>query len=99
MEQGSSLRKLFNAKECKMQIVQFAIGIIGLMIGLSTLTKETVPQIQKIMHGYSENSQIQYFYRGEDAMYRYYSDNTGVYWSRVSHQGVIEYAKNPELIQ
>ena len=45
----------------------------------------------------SEISQmgIQWQYRGNDGIWRYYSDGSGRYWCRVNIQGVQEYCENP----
>lgn len=45
----------------------------------------------------SEISQmgIHWQYRGNDGVWRYYSDPAGRYWARVNIQGVYEYSENP----
>lgn len=40
--------------------------------------------------------QISWQYRGNDGVWRYYSDTTGRYWARVNIQGVYEYTENPQ---
>lgn len=39
---------------------------------------------------------INWQYRGNDGTWRYYSDPTGRYWSRVNIQGVYEYSESPQ---
>ncbi len=39
---------------------------------------------------------INWQYRGNDGTWRYYSDPTGRFWSRVNIQGVYEYSENPQ---
>lgn len=91
-----------------MTLLQLAIGIVSLVVGLATLTKESAPYIQKMAEQRRQNEivrkaseqarmNIQYFYRGNDGTYRYYSDSTGQYWTRVNIQGVYEYAQNPQV--
>lgn len=91
-------------------VLQVAIGVIGLIVGLVTLTKESAPYVQRMRdqqhHQYlakqadiQSRMNIQYIYRGNDGTYRYYSDNTGTYWTRVNIQGVIEYAQNPSVVR
>lgn len=36
-------------------------------------------------------------FRGHDGTWRYYSDPTGRYWSRVNIQGVYEYSENNQI--
>lgn len=38
---------------------------------------------------------IQWQYRSNDGVWRYYSDGTGRYWCRVNIQGVQEYCESP----
>lgn len=40
---------------------------------------------------------IQWQYRSNDGLWRYYSDQTGQYWCRVNIQGVYEYSENPQI--
>lgn len=40
--------------------------------------------------------QIAWQYRGNDGTWRYYSDNTGRFWTRVNIQGIYEYCENPQ---
>lgn len=40
---------------------------------------------------------IQWQYRGNDGVWRYYSDGNGQYWCRVNIQGIYEYSENPQL--
>jgi hypothetical protein len=42
---------------------------------------------------------VNWQYRGNDGVWRYYSDEANVYWCRVNIQGVYEYAQNPNLRQ
>lgn len=96
------------SKGFAMGVLQLAIGIVSLIVGLATISKESAPYIQKIQEQNHQkqiiqraNAQshmnIQYYYRGNDASYRYYSDIHGYYWKRENIQGVIEYAQNPQL--
>lgn len=39
---------------------------------------------------------INWQYRGNDGTWRYYSDPTGRFWSRVNIQGVYEYCENTQ---
>lgn len=43
------------------------------------------------------NMGISWQYRGNDGAWRYYSDPTGRYWSRVNIQGVYEYCENIQI--
>jgi hypothetical protein len=43
------------------------------------------------------NMGINWQYRGNDGTWRYYSDPTGRYWSRVNIQGVYEYTENNQI--
>lgn len=83
-----------------MGILQIAIAIVSLLVGLSTLGRESAPLISKVIEQRAVQSKIdiEYIYRNEDGMYRYYSDSTNYYWKRVSIHGVVEYAQNPELL-
>lgn len=38
---------------------------------------------------------INWQYRSNDGVWRYYSDSTGRYWCRVNIQGTYEYSENP----
>lgn len=40
---------------------------------------------------------LQWQYRGNDGLWRYYSDPSGRYWARVNIQGVYEYSESPHL--
>lgn len=40
---------------------------------------------------------ISWQYRGHDGTWRYYSDPTGRFWSRVNIQGVYEYCENTQI--
>jgi len=42
------------------------------------------------------NMKIEWQYRGNDGTWRYYSDPSGRFWSRVNIQGVYEYSENPQ---
>jgi hypothetical protein len=90
-----------------MGILQIVIGVVGLIVGLTTLTKESAPYVQKFIERQHQEEivkratvqsqmNIQYIYRGNDGTYRYYSDANGVFWMRVNIQGVVEYAQNPQ---
>lgn len=41
------------------------------------------------------NMGINWQYRSNDGVWRYYSDPTGHFWCRVNIQGVYEYSENP----
>ena len=41
---------------------------------------------------------LEWQYRSDDGMWRYYSDPTGRYWCRVNIQGVYEYSENPQYV-
>jgi hypothetical protein len=45
------------------------------------------------------NMNIQWIYRNNDGIYRYYSDPTNHYWCRVNIQGIYEYSENPQYTQ
>lgn len=40
---------------------------------------------------------IPWQYRGNDGVWRYYSDDSGRYWFRTNIQGVQEYSENPQF--
>lgn len=42
------------------------------------------------------NMGLEWQYRSNDGLWRYYSDPTGRYWCRVNIQGVYEYSENPQ---
>jgi hypothetical protein len=99
-----------NEKRGFMFALQILISVVSLLVGLSQITKESAPYIEKVKE-HQKQAQIlkqadeqarmnlQYVYRGNDGVYRYYSDPSNVYWSRVNIQGVIEYARNPNIIR
>jgi hypothetical protein len=85
--------------------LQLAIGIVSLLVGFAQIAKEGTPLVQKaLVHQQQVAAQqratqqaqmnIQYHYRGNDNIWRYYSDATGRYWTRVNVQGVVEYCQN-----
>lgn len=80
-----------------MAVLQLALGIVSLLMGLATLSKDSAPIVQKMLQQQNiqrvNEQSIQYNYRYSDGNYRYYSDNSGYYWSRVNVQGVVEYAR------
>lgn len=93
-----------------MGMLQLALGIISLIVGIATISKESAPIIQKLQEQHYHNQivrkattqasmNIQYVYRGSDVNYRYYSDTSGYYWKRENIQGIIEYAQNPNVIR
>lgn len=97
-----------SSKGSAMGFLQLAIGIIGLVVGLVTLTKESAPYVKRIREQSIQhenmlrateqaNMNLQYIYRGNDGTYRYYSDNSGVYWYRTNIEGIVEYARNPNV--
>ncbi len=90
--------------------LQILISVVSLLVGLTQITKESAPYVQKVIEKQHQvaaqeratrQSQmgLQYQYRGNDGMWRYYSDPTNVYWARVNLQGTIEYAQNPVTIR
>lgn len=92
-----------------MVALQILISVVSLLVGLTQITKESAPYIQKYseQHRQAEiqkqadmqaRMNIQYHYRGNDGTWRYYSDVSGLYWCRVNIQGVTEYARNPHMI-
>lgn len=94
------------SKGFAMGILQLAIGIVSLIVGLATISRESAPYIQKAIEKKHQeditrraNEQarmnIQYIYRYNDGVYRYYSDIGGYYWKRENIQGIVEYAQNP----
>ena len=96
------------SKGIAMTLLQLAIGVVSLVVGLATLSKESAPYVQKMMEqrrqaevarraDQQSKMNLQYHYRGNDGVYRYYSDSTGYYWIRVNIQGVYEYAQNPDV--
>ena len=97
-------------KGVKMFYLQLAIGIVSLLVGLTQITKEGTPYVQKVIEKQHQvaaqeratrqsQMSLQYQYRGNDGTWRYYSDPTNVYWARVNLQGTIEYAQNPATIR
>lgn len=42
------------------------------------------------------NMGLEWQYRSDDRLWRYYSDPTGRYWCRVNVQGIYEYSENPQ---
>jgi hypothetical protein len=93
------------SKGVAMTVLQVAIGIVSLIVGIATLSKESAPYIQRMKEQQYQNEisrlateqsqmNIQYYYWGNDGVYRYYTDNTGVYWYRINIQGVVEYARH-----
>jgi len=92
-----------------MVALQILISVVSLLVGLTQITKESVPYIQKISEQHQQSviqrqadqqarMNLQYHYRGNDGTWRYYSDSSGLYWCRVNIQGVTEYARNPNVI-
>lgn len=43
--------------------------------------------------------QIQWHYKSNDGVWRYYSDESNRYWCRVNIQGIYEYSENPNYRQ
>jgi hypothetical protein len=95
-----------------MLYIQVAAAVVGLILGLVQMTKESAPYIQQRIEQKkvadiqaesvrlaTEQSQMQldYQYRGNDGTWRYYSDPTNNFWVRVNINGVQEYARNPQL--
>lgn len=96
------------SKGVAVTLLQLAIGVVSLVVGLATLSKESAPYVQKMVEQRRQNElikkaseqakmNIQYFYRGNDGTYRYYSDYNGIYWRRENIQGIVEYAQNPQV--
>jgi hypothetical protein len=99
-----------NEKRGFMFALQILISVVSLLVGLSQITKESAPYIEKVKEHQKQaqvlkqadeqaRMNLQYVYRGNDGVYRYYSDPSNVYWSRVNIQGVIEYARNPNIVR
>jgi hypothetical protein len=99
-----------NIKKGIMFALQILISVVSLLVGLSQITKESAPYVQKMSEQHKQaqvlkqadeqaRMNLQYMYRGNDGVYRYYSDSSNVYWSRVNIQGVIEYARNPNIVR
>lgn len=93
-----------------MGILQLAIGIVSLIVGLATITKESAPYYHRmveqqkrseIVRCATEQSRmnIHYIYRYNDGVYRYYSDNSGYYWYRINIQGIVEYARVGNVVR
>jgi len=89
--------------------VQIAVGVASLFLALLQGAKETQPYVQqykehqKIEHAKHTAAVIagmnlQWQYRGNDGVWRYYSDPTNRFWSRVNIQGVTEYSENPAYV-
>lgn len=55
-------------------------------------TQEAQKRAQMIAH-----MNISWQYRGNDGTWRYYSDPTGRFWSRVNIQGTYEYCENIQI--
>jgi hypothetical protein len=86
--------------------LQIAAAVMSILLGLVQMTKESAPIVGKIQETRrqedacrkaSEISRmgIQWQYRGNDGVWRYYSDSSGRYWFRVNIQGIQEYSENP----
>jgi hypothetical protein len=93
--------------------LQIAAAIVSLLLGITQMTKESVPFVDKIKQNQQQNEiakkqreaqskatkiasmNIQWNYRGNDGVWRYYSDMNNFYWCRVNIQGVYEYSENP----
>jgi hypothetical protein len=78
--------------------LQLAMGIVSLLIGITQMTKESMPLVKTIV-AQSQSPNPNFQYRYSDTNYRYYSDPTGRYWSRVNVQGYIEYAEIPTTVR
>lgn len=90
--------------------LQLAIGIVSLLVGLTQMTKEGTPLLRQVVqhqHQVAEQYRayrqsqmnLNYVYRGNDGTWRYYSDPTNTYWTRVNVQGITEYAQNPTTVR
>ena len=84
--------------------LQLAIGIVSLLVGFAQIAKEGTPIVKQVVQQHQQSvaqqradqqarMNIQYHYRGHDNVWRYYSDATGRYWTRVNVQGVVEYCQ------
>ena len=78
--------------------LQLAMGIVSLLVGITQMTKESMPLVKTIV-AQSQAPSPNFQYRYSDANYKYYSDPTGKYWSRVNVQGYIEYAQIPVTVR
>jgi hypothetical protein len=90
--------------------IQIAVGVASLVLALIQGAKETAPYVQKYSEQHKQHvikqqadeiarMNVPFDYRGNDGVYRYYSDSTNKYWKRVNIQGIVEYAQNPALIK
>jgi len=85
-----------------MVALQIAVAVIGLLIGLVNLGKETYPVARGMMYKDPQSKallisqmNISWQSRYKDSNWHYYSDVSGLYWCRVSPSGVIEYCERP----
>lgn len=95
-----------DARRRKLLFLQIAAAVVSIVLGLTQMTKESQPFVEKmqenrrqayIQQRATEISQMQiaWQYRSNDGVWRYYSDPTNRYWARVNIQGVYEYSENP----
>lgn len=93
---------------------QIAAAIVSILLGLAQITKEGAPIVNGVIerrHEESLQKQIQdransianmnvnWAYRGNDRVWRYYADPTNTYWCRVNIEGTKEYSQNPLTIK
>jgi hypothetical protein len=92
---------------------QIAAAIVSILLGLTQITKESAPIVSNVIEKRHEeqlqkeiqqradniaNMNLQWVYRGNDGVWRYYSEPTNTYWCRVNIEGIQEYAQNPATI-
>lgn len=95
--------------------LQIAAAVVGLVLGIAQMTKESAPLIQKMRENQHQmvlqkqqemarqraaeicHMKIDWQYRGHDGTWRYYSDHSGRFWSRVNIQGDCEYCENQQV--
>jgi len=85
-----------------MAYLQILILVIGLLVNVVNLGKETVPVVCGLVC--SDSSQkalfisrlgIDWRYSHRDEIWVYYSDYTGRYWCRLNSSGICEYCERP----
>lgn len=89
--------------------LQLTAAVVGLIIGIFNLTKESAPLVMKMQESHRQaevvrkaneiaGMNIPWQYRGHDGAWRYYSDGEGRYWCRVNIQGIQEYSERPGYV-
>lgn len=81
--------------------LQIATAIISILLGITQVARESQPLLNRNIYQNKATQiasmQISWQFRGQDEIWRYYSDPTGRYWARVNAQGICEYSENPRL--